>query len=66
MDKPRDPVTIVLDRVEAVALTEDDSQWNEGIHTRARQRIRESLGTDSLRRAAQSHRESRNYWPEEA
>lgn len=65
MDKPRDPVAIELDRVEVNALLDLDldSTWTSGPLVRARQRLREGLGTDSLHRAVKAHRESRSYWP---
>lgn len=63
MEKPNDPVTVVFDRSEAVALTDaDENHYSLALYIRARQRIREALGTEPLHRAAKAHRESRGYW----
>lgn len=59
MKPPRDPVQVTLDRAELLALTEDESRYSDGIRIRARQRLRESLGTESLHRAVDAHRRSR-------
>lgn len=66
MDKPRDPVTVVFDRPEAVALLGlgIEDHYAAGIVVRARQRVRQELGTEELHRAVHHHRESRDYWPE--
>lgn len=61
MKPPSDPITVVFDRDEAIALTEEGSHFSDGIRIRGRQRIREGLGTESLHRAADAHRRSRRW-----